>query len=184
MIMSGFRVWNIIVALLIVVTGGLAGCSPQTTTARGHDGYCASTDQNSVTVVIDFADLGPEPRIGCAYDLPSHATGMDALAALGITVTEVANTPMFICRIDGRPSPDQIIPIPGNDSYTETCVNTPPTQAYWTYWSASEGGQWTYSITGYTAHEVVLGGYEGYRFDHNQAPAQTPPDVPPIHPPS
>ena len=177
-----FRGFVVFAVLLIVGTAGLAGCSAGGSTASGHEGYCTANDQNSVTVVIDFSDLGPSPRIGCAYDLPAHATGMDALVALGISVTEVTRTPQFICRIDGMPSADQAVPIPGDDDYKETCVNTPPTTAYWTYWSASEGGQWTYSLTGYALHEVVIGGYEGYSFAHNVPATQAAPSVPPVKP--
>ena len=160
----------------------LAACSAPAPTARAHDGYCAPDDRDAVTVIVDYGDLGPSPTIGCAYDLPAHATGMDALASLGITVTEVVRTPQFICRIDGRPSPDQVVAVPGKDDYKETCVDTPPQAAYWTYWSADEGGQWTYSVTGYAAHEVVFGGYEGYSFAHNVAPSQAAPSVPPHRP--
>ena len=105
---------------------------------------------------------------------------MDALTALGITVTEVSRTPGFICRIAGWPSADQIVPIPGNDAYKELCVDTPPTTAYWTYWSASEGGTWAYSLTGYTLHEVTFSGYEGYSFAHNVPATQAVPSVPPV----
>jgi len=177
-----FKGFVVIVALCVAGTIGLAGCSSEASTAAGHEGYCTADDRNSVTVVIDYSDLGPVPTIGCAFDLPTHATGMDALVALGITVTEVTRTPQFICRIDGLPSSDQVVPIPGNDDYKETCVNTPPTTAYWTYWSATEGGQWTYSLTGYALHEVVLGGYEGYSFAHNVPATQAAPSVPPIRP--
>ena len=175
-----FRGFMMFGVLLIVAMVGLAGCSAGGSTASGHEGYCTDSDQNSVTVVIDFSDLGPDPTIGCAYDLPAHATGMDALVALGIPVTEVTRTPQFICRIDEVPSADQVVPIPGNDGYKETCVNTPPTSAYWTYWSASKGGEWTYSLTGYTLHEVVIGGYEGYSFAHNVPVTQAAPSVPPV----
>jgi len=170
------------VILCVAGMAGMTGCSTGSSTAQGHKGYCTSEDRDSVTVVVDYGDLGPQPTIGCAYGLPEHATGMDALTALGITVEEVARTPGFICRIDGSPSAGQVVPIPGNDDYEETCVNTPPTSAYWTYWSASEGGQWTYSLMGYTLHEVVFGGYEGYSFAHNVLPAQAAPAVPPVRP--
>jgi len=178
-----FRGFGIIRVLLIAgMMASVAGCSGQSASGSGHDGYCTADDKDSVTVVVDFGDLGPVPKIGCAYGLAEHATGMDALVALGISVTEVTRTPQFICRIDGSPTADQVIPIPGDDKYKETCVNTPPTTAYWTYWSAAEGGQWTYSLTGYALHEVTFGGYEGYSFAHNVPATQAVPSVPPVHP--
>jgi len=135
-----------------------------------------------VTVVVDFGDLGPDPYVGCASELRDGATGMDALAALDITVTEASRSPSFICRIDGYPSADQVVAIPGRPGYVEACVNTPPPQAYWTYWSAEDGGQWSYSLQGYALHAVIFGGFEGYSFAHNSTPGQSAPGVAPRMP--
>jgi len=161
----------------------LAACSsPAPSAAQSHDGYCTPSDRNAVTVVIDYGDLGPEPTIGCAYDLPDHATGLDALAALDVAVAEVVRTPQFICRINGYPAPDQVVAIPGRDGYKESCVDTPPQTAYWTYWSAPEGGQWSYSFQGYAAHDVIFGGFEGYSFSHNTPQADSAPSLRPSTP--
>ncbi|MCL2735650.1 MAG: hypothetical protein FWD75_03335 [Propionibacteriaceae bacterium] len=180
----GARRRRVLTALLVVLLpSALAGCGVQaTTTGDHHDGYCTASDDRAVTVVIDYADLGPAPFIGCAHNLPDHATGRDALAALGISVTEVARTPQFICRIDGYPRPGQPVPIPGKPSYTEACVDTPPTAAYWTYWTAADQGGWTYSIQGYALHQVAIGGFEGYSFAHDTLPADSAPSVAPVRP--
>ena len=164
--------------LLLGLVPLLAACGAPTQGA-GHAGSCTPADPNSVTVVIDYADLGPAPTIGCAYNLPDGATGLDALVALKIPVTEVTRTPQFICRLDGYPTPSQVLPIPGRTTYTEACQATPPQAAYWTYWYATPGGDWTYSTQGYAAHQVTFGGFEGYGFAHNTPPAQAAPRVPP-----
>jgi hypothetical protein len=102
-------------------------------------------------------------------------------------VTTVATAPQFICRLDNLPAPDQKVPIPGKESYTEACRNTPPQAAYWSYWyanpdttaspTASSPPDWVYAIQGYAHHEVVFGGYEGYSFSHN-LPKSEPPTMP------
>ena len=165
----------------LVVLGSMLclwGCSTdQGPTPLGREGYCASRDTNAVTVVIDYGDLGPQPFIGCASNLTEGARGVDALRALGITITEATRSPQFICRIEGYPTLDQVLEIPGRDSYTENCVATPPQSAYWTYWWAEESGQWTYSTQGYALHEVTFGGFEGYSFAHNTPSAEAQPRI-------
>ncbi|MDR0782779.1 MAG: hypothetical protein LBE83_03365 [Propionibacteriaceae bacterium] len=162
----------------------LTACTPAPaqTTADGRAGFCGPEDANAVTVIIDFGPLGPEPLIGCASNLSAGARGIDALRALGIQVTEVARQPQFICRLDGYPTPEQTLAIPGQASYVEDCVKTPPSTAYWTYWSADEGGQWAYSLLGYTMHEVIFGGYEGYSFALNLPTGGAKPSIPPQRP--
>ena len=171
------RLWSGI-ALVGVVFLLLTSCTTGTSSSHGKEGYCGSTDANSVTVIIDYGDLGPDPTVGCAYDLPEGATGFDALQALGITVTQATRSQDFICRLEGYPTIDQIIPIPGRDTYRETCVNTPPQTAYWTYWNAAEGEDWTYATRGYTTNPVIFGGFEGFAFAHNVPLASAPPGIP------
>ena len=175
--MSDSRIGALVLGCALV----LCGCSSNLESPPlGREGYCALTDTHAVTVIIDYGDLGPDPFIGCASNLAEGARGVDALAALGIAVIEVTRSPQFICRIEGYPAPDQVLPIPGKDTYTENCVATPPQSAYWTYWWAEEGGQWTYSIQGYALHQVTFGGYEGYSFAHNIPSAEAQPRVPPV----
>jgi hypothetical protein len=81
--------------------------------------------------------------------------------------------------LNGYPTVDQVIPIPGQDSYTEVCVNTPPAAAYWTYWIENAEGQWAYSIKGSSTNPVVFGSAQGYSFAHNQLPVASPPLIEP-----
>ena len=167
---------------VLALTLGACSVAPAASPATSHDGYCTTADHNAVTVIIDYGDLGPAPTIGCAVDLPEGATGLDALVALHVAVTEVTRTPQFVCRINNYPALDQVVAIPGKPAYTEDCVATPPQAAYWTYWSATEGGTWTYSLQGYALHEVTIGGFEGYSFAHNITPTNAAPTVPPRTP--
>lgn len=170
---------TVLVALLVLPL--VSSCTSQPSSGSGKPGYCTAEDQNSVTVIIDYGDLGPDPSIECAYNLKEDATGLDALMALGILITEPTRSPHFICRINGYPTIDQVIPLEGKDSYREMCVNTPPASAYWTYWTAADGGDWSYSIRGYSTNPVVFGGSQGYSFAHNQPPADSPPRAEPKH---
>ena len=172
---SGLRA----VVALIVVVPLLASCTAPSISGSGKEGYCSPQDNNAVTVIIDYGDLGPEPAIGCAYDLPEKATGLDALIALGIEIIYPTQSPHFICRINGYPTREQTIPIPGNDGYTEMCVNTPPTSAYWTYWTADKGKEWVYATRGHDTNPVIFGGSEGYRFSTTGIPAQSSPHIEP-----
>lgn len=140
-----------------------------------HAGPCTSTDVNSVTVVIDFQDLGGSTILRCATGLPAGATGFAALAAAGIGVTGVGSGTNFICRLQGRPTATEVVPIPGDPTRKEACTSTPPAAAYWSYWSAAPGGNWTLSTLGYLAHRVQIGGFEGWSFSHNTTAATNPP---------
>ena len=142
-----------------------------------RSGYCTTADTNAVTVVIDFGDLGGGTHVFCATGLKSGATGMDALRAAGISVTGTQqNGSGIVCRLQGKPTASQTIGLPGDPGYQEKCVDTPPSGAYWSYWSASAGGSWSYNSRGLLANRVKLGGYEGWSFSHGsrRAPGVTP----------
>jgi hypothetical protein len=140
---------------------------------------CTASDAQAVTVVIDFGQLGPEPLVGCATNLPTGATGADALASLGVTITEATRSAQFICRLNGHPAADQVLALPGDDNYVEACLSTPPASAYWTYWWADASGAWSYATKGYALHEVIIGGYEGYSFSYGRSVADSQPTLPP-----
>jgi hypothetical protein len=161
-----------------------AGAVPLLAAAGSHDGYCTAADPNSVTVVVDFQDLGGGLVIRCAIGLSSGAKGYAALLATGMNPAgTVHDGPAFVCRLLGRPSPTEVIAIPGNDRYTEQCVNTPPPAAYWSHWWATDGGYWTYSQLGAMSSPVHFGGFEGWSFSHNATTSTNPaPRVAPVLP--
>ena len=152
-----------------------AGSAAGSSAATGwHEGPCTPTDVGAVTLVVDFQDLGGARVTRCATGLSLTATGKQALAAAQIVVTDAQRSPGFACRVLGRPSADEVVPIPGNPNYREACVTTPPAGAYWSYWSARPGGPWTYNTQGYAAKRVTIGGYEGWSFSHNRTPSSNP----------
>ena len=146
-----------------------------------RSGPCLTADADAVTVVIDFQDLGGGTRQYCVSGLPAGTTGIAALQATGVGVQGTATSGLsFVCRIGSKPGASQSLALPNGQSYVETCANTPPATAYWSYWYASQGGQWTYTSQGASARQVSFGGYEGWSFSlgasfgHAPAPRLTP----------
>jgi hypothetical protein len=134
----------------------------------GRVGRCTAADENAVTIVVDYQDLGRGADIYCASNLTPTTTGAEALRLVGVEVTGTSQAGAeFMCRLNGLPAPDQLVGTTSDPSYVETCVTTPPQSAYWTYWQAQPGGDWTYSLRGYGISRVNLGGFEGYSFSHN-----------------
>ncbi|WP_067479209.1 prenyltransferase/squalene oxidase repeat-containing protein [Actinomadura hibisca] len=164
--------------LLAVVTGVAAAtlvappasAAPQPTAARkGTAGHCP--DRNGVTVAVDYQELGGEPEVRCAPG--EQATGIDALENAGFVITGTDRWGKhFVCRINGKPGAE-----------TEPCVDTPPASAYWSYWHASNGGQWEYSNQGAGYYKPPLGSYEGWSFSKDKGIEDNPkPRVTPLRP--
>jgi hypothetical protein len=155
-------------------------------TLGGHSGLCTTADPDAVSVVIDHGALGGGVQTYCATGLSARSTGSDALRAVGLSTTgTVHDGPGFVCRIQGRPSAGETVPLPNDPSYTEQCVDTPPATAYWSYWHAPSGGPWSYSQSGFMSHRVVLGGFEGWSFaTGSSSGAANPPRVNPITEPA
>ncbi|HET7474848.1 MAG TPA: hypothetical protein VFJ97_02360 [Dermatophilaceae bacterium] len=158
------RRWVALTLLLAALClGPAAGTSAA---AAGYAGYCR--DGAGVTVVVDFHQIGGAPLIRCAAI--GGGTGLDALRAAGIPVEGVRRWgDAFVCRLGGLPAPTQPLPVQGRPGYREQCVDTPPATAYWSYWSASNGGGWRYNQAGVKNRQVVPGGFEGWSFALNSA---------------
>ena len=114
-------------------------------------------DNKGVTVIIDFQKLGGDPLIRCATG--TVETGVDAIRGAGFTMEGVRRWgDAFICRLQNRPAPDEIIPIRENPNYTEKCIDTPPANGYWSYWHSSDLGKtWEYSNLGAMSYEPSQG---------------------------
>lgn len=127
------------------------------------DGACPTA--SGVTVVVDFTAFGGATIVRCAAGSPS--TGLAALAGAGLSVEQVLSVPGFVCRIDGRPGPNE-----------ESCATTPPATAAWSYWIAPRGGTWSYSQVGAGYRTPSQGSVEGWSFADGSGQAK-PPSVPP-----
>lgn len=146
--------------------------------ARGTPGPCP--DDTGVTVVVDFQQVGSgEVIVRCSPS--ADGTGLDVLRNAGFQMEGVRRWgDSFVCRIENTPSPGEALPVRGDEGYTESCIDTPPATAYWSYWHATNGGSWQYSQWGLKNRTPVAGGFEGWSFslnataDANPAPRFTP----------
>ena len=152
--------------------------------AVGRAGGCTTADKDAVTVVIDYGPLGGGVQTYCASGLKPGAVAMDALTAVGLSITGTTQYGQAsVCRIDNRPGPSQQLGVTGDPTYTESCVNMPPTSSYWAQWYAPSGGSWTYSSAGALGQRLVMGGFTGWVFELNKTMAtSTPPPVKPVTP--
>ncbi|MBA2639424.1 MAG: terpene cyclase/mutase family protein, partial [Nocardioidaceae bacterium] len=145
--------------------------------SSGTAGFCP--DDDGVTVVVDSQELGDGPLVRCAPGSQPR-NGLAVLHDAGIEVEGVQRWgAAFVCRLEGRPAPTEPLPLVGDDGYTESCVDTPPTGAYWSYWQADIGGEWRYSRLGADSSQVVPGSVEGWSFALNGAGAVPAPRVAP-----
>lgn len=121
----------------------------------------ACTQDEGVTVVVDFASLGGGAPTRCAPGDPS--SGVAALRAAGFTPTRAAQEPgYFVCRIDGKPAADP-------------CQRASPADAYWSYWHARPGGSWAYASTGAADYDPAPGTVDGWAFGAGRPPSSPPP---------
>jgi hypothetical protein len=150
--------------------------------AAGTPGYCSTAA--GVTVVVDMTALGGGVTVRCAPG-PAGAgySGLDALKGAGFSVTGTQRYgSAFVCRIQGRPTATEPLAIPGNPRYREQCVDTPPQTAFWSYWSAPNGGSWTYNTSGAASHDAISGGFEGWAFSLSPGGSPVMPGVAPVRP--
>lgn len=135
-------------AVAASVVGGLVATALVGSPTSATTGACTSSD--GVTVIVDATALGGGLSQKCALDRP--ISGLDALRKAGFSWTPVSAQPAMVCRIDGRPG-----------SADQSCVNSPPANAYWGYFRANRGGEWKYSSVGASA-ATIPGGVEGWVF--------------------
>jgi hypothetical protein len=153
---------------LILAVALAAGATPWSAPVVHASTGEACPGTTGVTVVVDFNQLGGGVVVGCAKGSP--ASGFEALAKAGFAVVQPSAMPGFVCRIDGLPGPDR-----------EACVNTPPANAYWSYWTADAGGSWRYSQAGPGTRAPAPGTVEGWSWAQDSAGSGAPP--PGIDPP-
>lgn len=149
--------------LAVAALALLPAAVPAPAHAAGTAGYCK--DASGTTVVVDFTALGGDVVVRCSARAGSSTSGVEALQAAGLTVTGTAQYGTnFVCRIAGRPGPEEELAVQGDEGYQEDCNGTPPENARWGYWQARNGGSWRYSQTGAGTSSTTAGGFEGWRF--------------------
>lgn len=158
-------------ALTVLVTAALglltlSVAPPAQATVTGEK--CA--DNTGLNVVIDFQELGGGVQVKCVEDWSGGKAlkGLDEAFKLeGTDRWGLA----FICRVEGKPGPN-----------VEDCIDTPPAEAHWAYWS-STSGSWSQSGSGVANSSAKPGEWHGLSFSKNRTPTTNPPPrVPPTVP--
>lgn len=158
-------------SLLLLAGGWLA---PLPAAAAVTTGQCSTA--TGVTLVVDFQGLGGGRVVRCVEGVPRGTTGLGLLRLAGVSAEgTIHDGPGFVCRLNGRPGPNETLAIDGDPDYRESCIETPPSSAFWSYWHADNGGSWTYSQLGGANRQVERGGYEGWSFSLNKADGSNPP---------
>ncbi len=137
------------------------------TASRADEANRACDNDQDVTIVVDFGALGGGVNVRCGTQPIKN--GFDVFRNANVSYETVSGSD-FVCRIAGKPGTD-----------TEDCANTPPANAYWTYWYAKPGGEWKYSNLGPGSRKPPPGSYEGWSFnsgDKSSAPRYPVPAAP------
>ena len=147
-------------ALLVVVSVAWFSVGPITSAGADPIGECSTT--GGVIVAVDFSSWGGNVDRGCDATL---TTGYDALHAAGFTTAgDSSDGPAFICRIDNEPSPSE-----------DSCIDTPPATAYWSYWHADAGqNTWSLSELGAISYHPPPGSVDAWTFGDTHAPPFAP----------
>ena len=137
-----------------------------------HAGPCEG--DTGVTVVLDYQKLGGAPEVRCFTGDPD--SGVEAIRGAGFTYDGTARYGEdVVCRVNGRPAVDEIIPIKEDPTYTEDCSDMPPANGYWSYWSSADKGQtWDYSQLGISNSSPKQGEWEGWSFSLNATASTNP----------
>jgi hypothetical protein len=122
------------------------------------------TDGQGVTIVVDFQELGGGVNVRCAPQ--PIRTGFDVFRNAQVSYEQYRG---FICRIAGLPE-------------NGPCDHYPPADAYWVYWTAEPGGQWTYSSLGAGSRTPPPGSLDGWSFAKNRDSSNRPPPRYPVPP--
>jgi hypothetical protein len=156
---------RLLAAAVAVTLTALATPAVAIDQSKGRPGFCPNA--TGVTVVVDFQQLGGTTIVRC-FPHSGPGTGLDALEGAGFQVEGTRRWgKAFICRIENRPSAVEEIPIDGDAGYKESCLDTSPAQAYWSYWHAGNNCPWVYSQWGVKNRDLTLGGFEGWSFSLN-----------------
>lgn len=133
--------WRIASALIAALTLAAWTADPALAKPRPVGACTAASD---ATVVVDFGPFGG-PLLRACGSTPT--TGFALLNQGGWHTSGTEHDgPAFVCRIGYAGFHHGIqYPTPAQ----QPCINTPPVNAYWTYWQAGPGkNTWSYSQLG------------------------------------
>jgi hypothetical protein len=165
-------------AVTVLAAAAGAAAAPRAWAAAEPMSHCSTT--TGVVMAVSFAHWGGPVLRSCAS---TPTTVYDMLNQGGWRTTGTEHDgPGFICRIGYRgyqggtqyPTPAQ-----------ESCVLTPPSSAYWTFWHAGPGqNTWTYSQAGATSYSPPPGSVELWVFGGTSLDGSSGSAVPTVSPES
>jgi hypothetical protein len=156
------RIFRLLAAIVLVAAGSTAVAASPASAA-------ACTTASGVTVVVDFHELGGGVQQLCdAGGGGKYASTV--FGESGFSLTRVQREQGFVCRVNNAPSSAQ-----------ESCVSTPPADAYWgLWWSNGTSGTWTYASAGVDSQTVPAG--SSVALSWNGSSTKSPPrSTPPSH---
>ena len=129
----------------LVAAVALTAAASALPVAPAQAAACSSAD--GVSVVVDFHELGGGVQQVCDSG-GAGKTASQQFGESGFALERVQRQPGFVCRVNGAPSEEQ-----------DSCVNTPPSNAYWgLWWSDGKSGSWSYATQGVDSLKVPEGG--------------------------
>jgi hypothetical protein len=167
-----------VLAVALLVTAAGAAATPRAWAAPEPMSHCSTTA--GVVMAVSFAHWGGPLLRSCA-STPATAYGMLNQGGWQTTGTQ-HDGPGFICRIgySGYQGGTQY-----PTAAQESCVLTPPSSAYWTFWRAGPGqNTWSYSQTGATGYSPPPGSVELWVFGGTNLGGTSGSAVPTISPAS
>lgn len=128
-------------------------------------------DCSEVAVVVDFGPLDA-PSIGACV---AAGPATDVLAAAGVDVEGTVDYgDQVVCRVAGRPGPDETVEVPGAEPFVEACTSMPSADAYWALWVRADAeAAWEYATEGVATLQLAAG--ESIGLVYTPGTEQTPP---------
>jgi hypothetical protein len=150
----------------------IAAVLPAIERVAAADPVSSCTPSAGVIVAVDFGHWGGAVQRGCDAN---PTTGLAALQHAGFTVTGTTKYGLaFVCRINGYPT-----------QADDSCVNTPPPTAYWSYWNAGPGQDgWSYNSQGAMSYHPPPGSVDAWAFGAGNQPSFRPAAVRAVRPPA
>lgn len=138
----------------LLATGAIVGSLLTVPVTAAATPTQACVEDEGVTVVVDFTDLGGEVEIGCAPGEPEN--GREALEGAGFSPED--SMPGMVCTINNLPDP---------------CPEEFDGD-FWSYWSG-EDDDWAMYDVGLDEATPEPGDVEGWRYsDGSEGPTITP----------
>ena len=120
------------------------------------------TSSGGVSVVVDFRELGGATITDCVPG-GGGKTAVEIFKLAGISITYAQSQPGFVCRVNGLP-----------DIYSDRCLNTSPSSAYWgLWWGSGNSSAWTFSSSGVGSLKVPEGGAVGWSWQQDLPPVRS-----------